>query len=963
MTRLVFETSEYEKSALAAALQPIGKTFTEWFEEQLAETISKQQVVAIQYAVREANHHGALSDPRAVAAEIEASDWSFSTADTGFLTHDVHPYPAKFIPQIPGSLIRRLSCPGDLVFDPFGGSGTTATEAVRLGRRALSVDANPLATLIGRVKTVGIGDEDRAQLARLITAIQTYALGDAPTLDVDAIKVCIPPIPNIEKWFQKDVTEELACLRRLIAELTTGRALDIASLALSRIIVRVSNQDSETRYVAKDKNILPQFTIRTYLDSLQTIQRRVEQFSAVETQGEAQFITGDSRHVMTQAVAPESVSLIVTSPPYPNATDYHLYHRFRIFWLGYDPRELGQVEIGSHLKHQRKRSGMDEYVDDMRAVLTHCHRVLAAGRYAVLVVGDAIFEGVTIRTADRLTGIARELGFEHVTTVERAIHATRRSFSSAARRARSEHLVILRKPDRSLTFSLTSPAYKLWNYEATLRALEVQSLFSARQSPCSGKRSWTRIELGNADRWKLARLTFSSGYTTSEGLHERTWQSLLENGDADASKRKEAKYVTHGIHAYKGKFYPQLAKSLLNIANIEPGATVLDPFCGSGTVLLEGYLNGFATFGCDMHPLAVKIGRAKVEILELPHRAVDGTLSALAQLLKAQRGPCKASEDQFSASVRDEMRSWFPQPVIYKLNWLLTQIRLFGEPRLVNFLEVLVSDCVREVSQQEPTDLRIRRRQKPIQDAPLIELFLRRLELQQQRIRHFFAVASRRPFAFQRSVVREGDSREHATLTALGIANESVDAVVTSPPYATALPYIDTDRLSLMALLGMPSSSRRTVEERLTGSREIANAEKAAVEQMLFSKRASECLPKKLIVELRDIHRRNVADGAGFRRLNMPALLFRYFTDMHANLANVTRVLKSGGKAYYVVGNSKTEVGGKWLPIRTTEWILELGRREGLKGSRLLDISVTTENLKHIRHAITENAVLEFEKA
>ena len=219
---------------------------------------------------------------------------------------------------------------------------------------------------------------------------------------------------------------------------------------------------------------------------------------------------------------------------------------------------------------------------------------------------------------------------------------------------------------------------------------------------------WASLELGKQDRWKLNRLTFSSGYATKDGLSERTWQKLLENGDSDTSKRKEPKYVTHGIHAYKGKFYPQLAKSLLNVANIEPGAVVLDPFCGSGTALLEGYLNGFNAHGCDMNPLAVKIGRAKTEVITLPQRTVDRALSALAQSLIGFSGQFPEAVDQFHADVITEIYSWFPAPVVHKLNWLLGQIRLFGDTRLVNFLEVIVSDCIRQVSQQDPADLRIR---------------------------------------------------------------------------------------------------------------------------------------------------------------------------------------------------------------------------------------------------------------
>lgn len=90
-----------------------------------------------------------------------------------------------------------------------------------------------------------------------------------------------------------------------------------------------------------------------------------------------------------------------------------------------------------------------------------------------------------------------------------------------------------------------------------------------------------------------------------------------------------------------------------------------------------------------MNPLAVKIGRAKTEVITLPQRAVDRALSALAQSLKGFSNFPDAV-DQFNANVIDEVYSWFPTPVVHKLNWLLGQIRLFGEARLC-FLEVLLS--------------------------------------------------------------------------------------------------------------------------------------------------------------------------------------------------------------------------------------------------------------------------------
>jgi DNA methylase/MerR HTH family regulatory protein len=101
---------------------------------------------------------GSLSDP--TIERLQAVDWDFSNAKTSYLTHGLHPYPAKFIPQIPNALIQELSSVGETVADIFCGSGTTLVEALLLKRHAIGVDANPLAALISRAKWAAAGFED-----------------------------------------------------------------------------------------------------------------------------------------------------------------------------------------------------------------------------------------------------------------------------------------------------------------------------------------------------------------------------------------------------------------------------------------------------------------------------------------------------------------------------------------------------------------------------------------------------------------------------------------------------------------------------------------------------------------------------------------------------------------------------------------------------------------------------------
>src|SRR5438477_3748060 len=102
-----------------------------------------------------------------VAARLQQIDWDFRDAKTSYLTHGLHPYPAKFIPQIPNALIQEFSSVGDTVGDIFCGSGTTLVEGLLLKRNVVGIDANPHACLISAAKTTRLEPGDKELLATL----------------------------------------------------------------------------------------------------------------------------------------------------------------------------------------------------------------------------------------------------------------------------------------------------------------------------------------------------------------------------------------------------------------------------------------------------------------------------------------------------------------------------------------------------------------------------------------------------------------------------------------------------------------------------------------------------------------------------------------------------------------------------------------------------------------------------
>ena len=94
---------------------------------------------------------------------INEIDWEFNNSDTQYLSHNIHRYSGKFIPQIARSTIELMTDPEEIVLDPYLGSGTTALEAMLLGRKCIGVDLNPLAILISQVKNTVLSEEKLSQ--------------------------------------------------------------------------------------------------------------------------------------------------------------------------------------------------------------------------------------------------------------------------------------------------------------------------------------------------------------------------------------------------------------------------------------------------------------------------------------------------------------------------------------------------------------------------------------------------------------------------------------------------------------------------------------------------------------------------------------------------------------------------------------------------------------------------------
>jgi len=251
------------------------------------------------------------------------------------MTHNgiegIHPYPAKFIAELPRALLGTLPIPPDTaLLDPFCGCGTTLAECQRMGLPSVGIDLNPIACFTARVKTAS----RPFGLKKAVVNVVEQARQDSA--------VTIPPIPNLDHWFDRPVQHALAALTEAI-DATSVAFRDAMRLTLSSIVVRVSRQESDTRYAAMEKNVTASAVFALFRRAAFRLDNALAERNyplAPADVFEADVLTFDPSRIGAR------IGMIVTSPPYPNAYEYWLYHKYRMYWHGFDPLAVKAHEIG-----------------------------------------------------------------------------------------------------------------------------------------------------------------------------------------------------------------------------------------------------------------------------------------------------------------------------------------------------------------------------------------------------------------------------------------------------------------------------------------------------------------------------------------------------------------------------------------------------------------------------------------
>ncbi|HOD37947.1 MAG TPA: DNA methyltransferase [Candidatus Marinimicrobia bacterium] len=297
-----------------------------------------------------------------------------------YLTHWIYPYKGKFHPQMIRALLNIIGLEkGDTVLDPFIGSGTTAVEAQLLGINCIGIDVSPLCVLQSKVKTESIDvlPQIREWKEEIIKRIKPSLFNlEGKTID-DAINLI--PDEEVKNFYR------MAKLVAISDNARRGR--EFSNAFLKNLEVMISS-------------------ISDYVDIIKELNLKL---------GRIHIKTGDSRAL---SLNNESIDGIVTSPPYSIALDYVSNDAHALKELGYDLTLIREKFVGVRGKGQAR---IDLYNDDMKNSLKEMFRILKPQKYAVIVIGNAIYMGHEIKTVEFIIDYANKIGFNLVKNIDKII--------------------------------------------------------------------------------------------------------------------------------------------------------------------------------------------------------------------------------------------------------------------------------------------------------------------------------------------------------------------------------------------------------------------------------------------------------------------------------------------------------------------------------------------------------------
>ncbi len=357
-------------------------------------------------------------------------------------------------------------------------------------------------------------------------------------------------------------------------------------------------------------------------------------------------------------------------------------------------------------------------------------------------------------------------------------------------------------------------------------------------------------------------------------------------------RESDTKEYTHCFHTYPAMMIPQIARKLLRRYGVE-GGWLLDPYCGTGTSLVEASLFGMHSVGCDINPLVRLIATAKSTPICLS--TLDETLSRLNDDLFQIKFRQDAVPDAPIPDILNLMY-WFSEEVIKSLAYLRAWANDVEDEAVRNFILVAFSETVREVSYTRNGEFKLYR--MPANklknfNPDVFGIFSKKLS----RNRHGLAM-----FLEERKSVEASISSSNTAQGELPMPRPlgGYDMVITSPPYGDSHTTVAYGQFSRLAAewIGLPNA--RKIDKLAMGGHQS--------KETLTDSPISSAVDR-----IRSVDEKRAQEVTAF------------YVDLGRSISSIAQVLSPRATICYVVGNR--QVKGVMLP--TDKFVVDAFRQYG----------------------------------
>jgi len=373
---------------------------------------------------------------------------------------------------------------------------------------------------------------------------------------------------------------------------------------------------------------------------------------------------------------------------------------------------------------------------------------------------------------------------------------------------------------------------------------------------------------------------------------------------------------THTLHRFPGKFVPQVARELLNLVDANERSAIADPFCGSGTSLVEASLLGIPCEGIDFDPLAVFISTAKTTALS------SRQLKELKRCWTVAIG--EDDTDELTDAIPN-FHHWFKPHIARQLAFIKRRALQIDDDAVRHFSLVLFSSIIRRVSnaddQTQKTYVSGTLKKKPPTPSELFPVFLDR------------AVSGMEDYAICAKgmvAATQGDARAWRS-------RHKLDGIVTSPPYIDSIDYVYNQMLEyfwLYEVLGFTSAREvQQLRKKPVGFR-AANVDQE-LKQLATHSPDTAAMIEPIVTTIRQVSVKEAQNVVG------------YFEDFAKHLRAARVNMKPGGIYALVIGES--HIRGATVP--TPQILASLFESHGFKSMGSCSYAIKRHYMKFPRRS------------